>query len=133
MKIQGQFTSGTNSIAQRVTIACMEADPELLGGMRADFLRRRDLLIEALKKVPGWRCNVPQGAFYVLPDVSSSLNDTNLKTSSELCLYLLDSAGVGIVEGDSFGAMNTVRISYATSDDKLLAAVGRIAKVLTAH
>ena len=133
MKIQGQFTSGPNSIAQRVTIACMEADPQLLGSMRADFLRRRDLLIEALKKVPGWRCNVPQGAFYVLPDVSSSLNDTTLKTSSDLCLHLLDSAGVGIVEGDSFGAKNTVRISYATSDDKLLAAVDRIANVLTAH
>jgi aspartate aminotransferase len=133
MKIQGQFTSGANSIAQRVTLACMEADPQLLSGMRADFLRRRDLLVAALKKVPGWRCNVPQGAFYVLPDASASLNGTTLKTSSDLCLHLLDAAGVGIVEGDSFGAPNTVRISYATSDDKLLAAVDRIAKALSDH
>ena len=130
MKIQGQFTSGANSIAQRVTIACMEADPKELAGMRNDFLRRRDLLVNALKKVPGWRCNVPEGAFYVLPDASASLNGT-IKTSVDLCLHLLDTAGVGIVEGDSFGAPNTVRISYATSDDKLLAAVDRIAAALS--
>lgn len=130
-KIQGQFTSGANSIAQRVTIACMDADPKLLAGMRADFLRRRDLLVEALKKVPGWRCNVPQGAFYVLPDASASLNGSTIRTSVDLCLYLLDSAGVSIVEGDSFGAPNTVRISYATSDDKLIAAVDRIAAAVS--
>jgi aspartate aminotransferase len=130
MKIQGQFTSGANSIAQRVTLACMEADPQELAGMRNDFLRRRDLLVNALNKVPGWRCNVPEGAFYVLPDASASLNGTTLKTSLDLCLHLLDKAGVGIVEGDPFGAPNTVRISYATSDDKLLAAVDRIAAAL---
>ena len=133
MRIQGQFTSGANSIAQRVTLACMDADPALLAGMRADFLRRRDLLVEALKRVPGWRCNVPQGAFYVLPDASASLNGTTIKTSVDLCLYLLDTAGVGIVEGDSFGAPDTVRISYATSDDKLLQAVDRIAKALSSN
>ncbi len=142
MKIQGQFTSGANSIAQRVTIACMEADPKLLSGMRADFLRRRDLLVEALKAVPGWRCNVPDGAFYVLPDASASLGFSPstgsgrgevIRTSVDLCLFLLDTAGVGIVEGDSFGAKDTVRISYATSDDKLLAAVDRIAKALSSH
>ena len=133
MRIQGQFTSGANSIAQRVTLACMDADPALLAGMRADFLRRRDLLVEALKGVPGWRCNVPQGAFYVLPDASASLNGTTIKTSVDLCLYLLDTAGVGIVEGDSFGAPDTVRISYATSDDKLLQAVDRIAKALSSN
>jgi len=130
MKIQGQFTSGANSIAQRVTIACMEADPALLAGMRADFLRRRDLVVEALKAVPGWRCNVPQGAFYVLPDVGASLKKLGLGASQELCMHLLDHAGVGVVEGDAFGAIGTVRISYATSDDKLLAAVDRIAKAL---
>ncbi len=130
-KIQGQFTSGANSIAQRVTIACMEADPSVLGGMRADFLRRRNLLVGALKKVPGWRCNVPEGAFYVLPDASASLNGSTVRNSVDLCLYLLDSCGVSIVEGDSFGAPNTVRISYATSDDKLLAAVDRIAAAIS--
>ncbi len=129
-KIQGQFTSGSNSIAQRVAIACMEADPKLLTGMRNDFLRRRDLLLDAFKQVPVWRFNKPQGAFYLLPDVSSSLNGNTVRTSVDLSLYLLDSAGVSIVEGDSFGAPNTVRISYATSDDKLIAAVDRIAKAV---
>ncbi len=133
MKVQGQFTSGANSIAQRVTIACMDADPKLLSGMRTDFLRRRDLLVEALKKIPSWRCNVPEGAFYVLPDVSASLNGTTIRTSVDLCLFLLDTAGVSIVEGDSFGAPNTVRISYATSDNKLTAAVDRIARALSTH
>ena len=74
-----------------------------------------------------------EGAFYVLPDASASLNGTTIKTSVDLCLYLLDTAGVGIVEGDSFGAPDTVRISYATSDDKLLQAVDRIAKALSSN
>jgi aspartate aminotransferase len=129
-KVQGQFTSGTNSIAQRVTKACMEADPALLAGMRNDFLRRRDLLVEALKHVPGWRCNKPQGAFYVLPEVSETLKKGGFASSSELCMHLLDTANVSIVEGDPFGAPGTVRISYATSDDTLLAAVDRIANAV---
>ncbi|MBL8002150.1 MAG: pyridoxal phosphate-dependent aminotransferase [Flavobacteriales bacterium] len=128
-KVQGQFTSGTNSIAQRVTKACMEADPALLGGMRTDFLRRRDLVLDALKAVPGWVCNRPQGAFYVLPDVSATLNG-RFKTSVELSMHLLEHAGVSVVEGDSFGAPGTVRLSYATSDDKLTEAVSRIAKAV---
>ena len=131
-KVQGQFTSGTNSIAQRVAKACMEADPALLAGMRGDFLRRRDLLLHELKAVPGWRCNRPQGAFYVLPDVSSTLASSRFRTSVELSLHLLDTANVSIVEGDSFGAPRTLRISYATSDDKLVTAVGRIAKAIAA-
>jgi len=130
-KVQGQFTSGTNSIAQRVTKACMEADPALLAGMRTDFLRRRDLVLEALKQVPGWTCNRPQGAFYVLPDVSATLKG-RFRSSVELSLHLLDAANVSVVEGDSFGAPGTVRLSYATSDDKLIAAVDRLAKAVSA-
>jgi aspartate aminotransferase len=130
-KVQGQFTSGTNSIAQRVTKACMEADPGLLAGMRSDFLRRRDLVLEALKAVPGWVCNRPQGAFYVLPDVSATLKG-RITTSVELSMHLLEHAGVSVVEGDSFGAPGTVRLSYATSDDKLTEAVSRIAKAVNA-
>ena len=128
--VQGQFTSGTNSIAQRVALACMEADPAQLGPMRSDFLRRRDLVLEGLKTIPGWRCNVPQGAFYVLPDVRSSFNGSTVKNSVDLSLYLLDAAGVSLVEGDSFGAPGTVRISYATSDANLTNAIGRIAKAI---
>ncbi len=128
-KVQGQFTSGTNSIAQRVTKACMEADPALLAGMRADFLRRRDLIVKELARVPGWRCNRPQGAFYVLPDVSASLQG-RITNSVDLSLHLLEHAGVSIVEGDSFGAPATVRLSYATSDALIVAAVDRIAKAI---
>ncbi|MCB9183951.1 MAG: pyridoxal phosphate-dependent aminotransferase [Flavobacteriales bacterium] len=131
MKVQGQFTSGANSIAQRVTKACMEADPALLAPMRADFLRRRDLTLEAMKAIPGWRCNVPQGAFYLLPDVSASFRGT-VSGSVELSMYLLDTAGVSLVEGKSFGAEGTLRISYATSDAKLTEAMARVAKAIEA-
>ena len=126
-KVQGQFTSGTNTIAQRVAKACMEADPALLAPMRADFLRRRDLVLRELKKIPGWRCNVPQGAFYLLPDVRSSIDGGIIKGSVDLSLYLLDKVGVSLVEGRSFGAEGTLRISYATADAKLSEAMARVA------
>ena len=129
-KVQGQFTSGTNSIAQRVAKACVEADPAQLAPMRMDFLRRRDLVLKALRQIPGWRCNVPQGAFYLLPDVSSSINGTTIKGSVDLSLHLLDACGVSLVEGRSFGAEGTLRISYATSDDKLTEAMARVAKAI---
>ncbi len=129
-KLQGQFTSGANSIAQRVAKACVEADPALLTGMRNDFLRRRDLVLAALKSVPGWRCNVPQGAFYLLPDVSASFDGKSIKGSVDLSLHLLDAAGVSLVEGRSFGAEGTLRISYATNDAKLTEAMSRVAKAI---
>lgn len=128
-KIQGQFTSGANGIAQRVAKVCMEADPALIKGLRKDFMRRRDLVLDGLAQVPGWRCNKPQGAFYVLPDVSKSLVG-DIRTSSDLSMYLLEQAGVSLVEGDSFGAPNTVRISYATSDALLTEAIKRVAKAV---
>jgi aspartate aminotransferase len=127
-KVQGQFTSGTNTIAQRVAKACVEADPAVLAPMRADFLRRRDLVLHELRKIEGWRCNVPQGAFYLLPDVRSSIDGRVIKGSVDLSLYLLDTVGVSLVEGRSFGAEGTLRISYATSDDKLSEAMARVAK-----
>ena len=127
-KVQGQFTSGTNSIAQRVAKVCVEADPALLAPMRADFKRRRDLVLNELKKIEGWRCNVPQGAFYLLPDVSASIDGHTIKGSVDLSLYLLDTVGVSLVEGRSFGAEGTLRISYATSDDKLTEAMARVAR-----
>ncbi|MBK9147668.1 MAG: pyridoxal phosphate-dependent aminotransferase [Flavobacteriales bacterium] len=130
-KLQGQFTSGANSIAQRVTKACVEADPALLAPMRADFLRRRDLTLNAMKAIPGWRCNVPQGAFYLLPDVSASFNRNEIKGAVDLSLFLLDRAGVSLVEGASFGAEGTLRISYATSDERLTEAMARVAKAIT--
>ncbi len=130
-KVQGQFTSGANGIAQRVAKACVEADPALVAGLRTDFLRRRDLVLQGLAQVPGWRCNKPQGAFYVLPDVSSSLVGP-LRTSADLAMHLLEEAGVSLVEGDAFGAPNTLRISYATGDALLTEAITRIAKAVAA-
>lgn len=130
-KVQGQFTSGANTIAQRVAKACVEADPAVIAGLRTDFLRRRDLVLNGLATVPGWRCNKPQGAFYVLPDVSSSLGET-IKTSNDLAMHLLEQAGVSLVEGDAFGAPNTLRISYATGDALLTEAINRIVKAVAA-
>ncbi len=125
--IQGQFTSGTNSIAQRVTLACMEA---VLAPMRADFLRRRDLVVAGLGSVPGLRCNRPMGAFYVLPDVSGwmgrSIDGMRINGTGDLCMTLLDKAGVALVDGEAFGAPNTLRISYATADAKLTEAIQRL-------
>ena len=128
MKVQGQFTSGANTIAQRVAKACMEADPAVLAPMRNDFKRRRDLVVGELKKIDGWRCNVPQGAYYLLPDVRASIDGRTIKGSVDLSLYLLDTVGVSLVEGASFGAEGTLRISYATSDDKLSEAMARVAR-----
>jgi aspartate aminotransferase len=126
-KVQGQFTSAANSIAQRVAKACVEADPAQLAPMRVDFQRRRDLVLSELAKIPGWRCNIPQGAFYLMPDVSASIDGTRIKGSVDLSMYLLDKVGVSLVEGRSFGAEGTLRISYATSDDKLVEAMRRVA------
>ncbi len=130
-KVQGQFTSGANTIAQRVAKACVEADPAVIAGMRTDFLRRRDLVLNGLAKVPGWRCNKPQGAFYVLPDVSSSLGGT-IKSANDLAMHLLEEAGVSLVEGDAFGAPDTLRISYATGDALLTEAINRIVRAVAA-
>ncbi len=131
-KVQGLFTSAANSIAQRVAKSCMEADPALLAPMRADFMRRRDLVTKAVERIPGWKANLPKGAFYLLPDVSASIDGQRIKGSSDLSLYLLDKAGVSLVEGRSFGAEGTLRISYATSDDKLTEAMKRVAKAIEA-
>jgi aspartate aminotransferase len=130
-KVQGQFTSGANGIAQRVAKACVEADPAQIAGLREVYRRRRDLVLEGLSKIPGWACNTPQGAFYVLPDVTSSFKG-GITNSTELSMHLLEHAGVSLVEGDSFGATGTVRISYATSDALLTAALDRIAKAVAA-
>ena len=129
-KVQGQLTSGANSIAQRVAKACVEADPALLAPMREDFRRRRDLMVAEVAKVPGWRCNVPQGAFYLMTDVRASMDGERFKGSVDLSMHLLNVAGVSLVEGRSFGAEGTLRISYSTSDAKLVEGMGRVAKAI---
>lgn len=134
-KIQGQFTSGTNSIAQRATIAAVNADPAILKEMIQAFENRRELVLEALNNMPGVKCNRPGGAFYVFPDISSflgkSVDGKEIRTAEDLCMYLLDK-GVALVSGEAFGDPNCMRISYAASEEMLTEAMSRVAKALAA-
>ncbi len=129
-KLQGQFTSGVCSIAQRAALAAIQGKGDSRQIMKAAFLRRRDLICGLLKEIKGLKVSVPQGAFYVMPDISSYLGksdgETKITNSDDLALYLLDKAQVATVGGDAFGAPECLRISYATSDDLLVEAVKRI-------
>ena len=129
-KLQGQFTSGVCSIAQRAALAAIQGKDDSRQMMKVAFLRRRDLICELLKEVKGLNVRIPQGAFYVMPDISYFLGksdgESKIKTSDDLALFLLDKAQVATVGGDAFGAPNCLRISYATSDDLLVEAVKRI-------
>lgn len=133
-KLQGQFTSGVCSIAQRAALAAIQGTGESQKIMREAFLRRRNLICSLLKEVKGLKVRVPQGAFYVMPDISYYLGKSDSKkhisTSDDLALYLLDKAQVATVGGDAFGAPACIRISYATSDDLLVEAVKRIKNAL---
>jgi aspartate aminotransferase len=133
-KLQGQFTSGVCSIAQRAALAAIQGTGESQKIMKDAFLRRRDLLCNLLKDVKGLKVRVPQGAFYLMPDISYYLGksdgETGINTSDDLALYLLEKAQVATVGGDAFGAPDCLRISYATSDDLLVEAVKRIKVVL---
>jgi aspartate aminotransferase len=133
-KVQGQFTSGTCSITQKATIAAMKADPAVLKDMITAFNNRRKLVLAALNEMEGVKANVPVGAFYVFPDVSSffgkSYNGTVVKDSNDLCLYLLSEALVALVSGDAFGDPNCIRISYAASEETLTEAMKRIKAAL---
>ncbi len=129
-KIQGQFTSGTCSITQKATIAAMDADPAVLKDMIAAFHKRRDLVIAALNTIKGVKTNLPEGAFYVFPDISyfigKSFNGTKINTAEDLCMYLLSDALVALVSGEAFGDPNCIRISYAASEETLTEAMKRI-------
>ena len=130
-KIQGQVTSATCAIAQKATETAMLAEPKsTTKEMKETFLRRRDLLIKELQKINGVKCNIPQGAFYIFPDISFYFGKTDgnitIKNATDLCMYLLNSCFVALVAGDAFGNPECVRISYAASDDKLLEATKRI-------
>lgn len=129
-KMQGQFTSGTCSIAQKAAVAAVNADPAILKDMIAAFKGRRDLVLEKLNEINGIKTNVPEGAFYVFPDVSyyygKSFNGTVINDANDLCMYLLNDALVALVSGDAFGDKNCIRISYATSEDVLTEALKRV-------
>jgi aspartate aminotransferase len=133
-KMQGQVTSGANSIAQRATIAAVDADPSVLKHMVQAFHNRRDLVVGLIKEIPGLKINVPEGAFYVFPDVShffgKTLNGTLIKDATDFSMYLLSEANVATVTGDAFGNPNCLRISYATSEAVLSEALRRIKEAL---
>jgi aspartate aminotransferase len=133
-KLQGQFTSGVCSIAQRAALAAIQGTGDSQKIMREAFLRRRNLICGLLKEIKGLKVSIPQGAFYVMPDISYFLGKTDGETtignSDDLALYLLDKAQVATVGGDAFGAPECLRISYATSDNLLVEAVKRIKAAL---
>ena len=135
-KLQSQFTSGTNSIAQKAAIAALNGDLTPTYKMRDAFKVRRDLCYNILKEIPGLKLSLPPGAFYLFPDVSSfygkSHNGHSITNSQDLCMYLLNEVYVVTVSGSAFGNDNCIRMSYATSEENLLKAMERIKQALLA-
>jgi aspartate aminotransferase len=118
-KLQGQFTSGTCSIAQKAGVAALLGDLRPSVEMTEEFTRRRTKTLELVKSVPGFKCFEPQGAFYVFPDVSYYYGKSNgteiIKNAADFSMYLLNTAHVSSVMGDAFGEPNCVRFSFANS------------------
>lgn len=129
-KIQGQYTSATSSITQRAAITALMANPSEMAYMKEAFLHRRDLALGLLSEIPGLKMNRPDGAFYIFPDASfyfgKSYNGQEIKSSKDLCMYLLNEAHVAITPGEAFGMNNHIRLSYAASDVDIQKAAGRI-------
>ncbi|ATL47860.1 aspartate aminotransferase [Chitinophaga caeni] len=129
-KLQGQFTSGTSSITQYAAVAALINDTSTAVEMVKAFRERRDLFFDLLKDIPGLKINKPEGAFYLFPDISSffgkSYEGQVIKDSSDLCAYLLHRAHVTTVSGDAFEEPNCIRMSYATSTEKLKLAAERL-------
>ena len=133
-KMQGQITSGANCIAQRATITALNEPITKIQYMIDEFAKRREIIIELLKDIPGIKLNKPSGAFYVFPDVSSYfgkvLNGKKIKNATDFALYLLEKAHVATVTGEAFGNGNCIRISYAASEEKIRLAIERISSAL---
>ncbi len=124
-KLQGQLTSATCSIAQKATKTAMLSEPKKVTAlMKEAFFKRRNMLLERLNEIPGIKCNIPQGAFYIFPDFSYYFGKKDgeevIKNSNDLCMYLLNKAHVALVSGAAFGNPECIRISYAASDKKLM-------------
>lgn len=133
-KIQGQFTSGVCSIAQRAAIAAITGDASSTKEMADTYFKRRKMVLDLLAEIPGVKSNLPEGAFYVFPDVSAyfgkSDGATTINNASDLSLYILNVAHVSTVTGEAFGAPECIRISYAASDDDLKEALLRMKNAL---
>ena len=133
-KLQGQYTSGPCSVSQKAAEAAYTQSQECVEEMRQAFQRRRDLIVELAKDIPGLEVNTPEGAFYLFPKCSSfygkSRNGKTIANSTDLALYLLEEAHVATVGGDAFGDPECFRMSYATSDDNIHEALRRIREAL---
>ena len=133
-KLQGQFTSGANTMAQKASEVALNSPLDETYAMRDTFLKRRDLFLELLGKVEGLKLNVPEGAFYVFPDVSAffgkSFGEYKIENDSDVVNYLLEAAHVATVDGESFGNGDCIRLSYAASEEKLIEAAARIKTAL---
>ena len=133
-KMQGQITSGANCIAQRATIAALEAPVSEIQYMIDEFKERRKLIIDLLNEIEGIKLNKPKGAFYVFPDVSSFFGKTikgkKINNASEFAIFLLEEAHVATVTGEAFGSPNNIRISYAASKEEIKKAISRIKKAI---
>ena len=133
-KLQGQYTSGASSIAQKAAEAAYTGPQDCVEEMRQAFERRRDLVVELAKAIPGIRVNKPQGAFYLFPDVSSFIGkrcgDRVISSSGDVAMYLLDTAHVATVDGAAFCLPGYIRLSYATSDELIREAMRRIGDAL---
>ena len=133
-KVQGQVTSGTNAIAQRASIAALKAPKSKIQYMVDEFKRRRDLVLQLLNEIEGFKLNIPEGAFYVFPDISSffgkTLRGRVINNATDFSLYLLEEAMVATVTGEAFGDANCIRFSYAASEKDLREAIRRIKESL---
>ena len=135
-KLQGQYSSGPSSIAQKAAEAAYSGPQDCVEEMRKAFERRRDLVVELASKIPGLKVNKPQGAFYLFPEVSSFFGkrcgDRVINNGADLAMYLLEEAHVATVDGAAFCLPGYIRLSYATSDDLIREAMARIARALAA-
>ncbi|MEP7266614.1 MAG: pyridoxal phosphate-dependent aminotransferase [Saprospiraceae bacterium] len=134
-KIQGQVTSGANSIAQKAGVVALNSDLKPTLDMMEAFRKRRDLIISLLKEIPGFKCNFPTGAFYIFPDISyyfgKSDGNQTIQNSDDFALFLLNDAHVATVGGSAFGDDNCFRISYAASENNIIEAVHRIKEAVS--
>ncbi|MFT6688561.1 MAG: aspartate aminotransferase [Saprospiraceae bacterium] len=134
-KMQGQITSGANCIAQRATITALENPPSKIQYMVDAFKERRQLILNLIADIPGFKANIPQGAFYVFPDISyyfgKTIKGITINSASDFSLFLLEHANVATVTGEAFGDPNCIRISYAASDENIIEAMARIKNALT--
>ena len=129
-KLHGQYTSNCSSIAQKAAEAAYDGPQDCVEQMRQAFERRRDLIVGLAKQIPGFNVTVPDGAFYIFPEVSAlfgkKAGNKVISSADDLAMYLLEEALVASVSGAAFGAPDCLRFSYATSDEKLIEAMGRV-------